>query len=281
MRNRIDNVERQSNVDGVTRAAINDKWQAKWRGQYLGEYTQEEDAIRAVLEYRATGKIPDRIRIPAVRQSGEPGVSWHSPHSKWQARWKEQALGEYKREEDAIKAVRDYRKTGKIPNDIRRRTVGLPNPVLDTTESIDNRNNQQYSVVEVMTLSSTAEILFEYEEERNRLLLKPPSKFRDSLLRNLDDAIAVLRGEPLPERSHKGKAMAADWLDRLADSRDTVARIEDAEFHDPRLKRLTPRQREVLELVAQGFSYRQVGLMLGVSKSRIQGCIARVRRKSR
>ncbi len=128
-------------------------------------------------------------------------------------------------------------------------------------------------------MSSTAEILSEYEKERERLLLEPPSKFRNVLLRNLDDAIAVLRGEPLPDRSHKSKAIAADWLDRLADSQDAVARIEDEEFRDPRLRRLTPRQLEILKLVSDGLSYQEAGKRLGLAKTTVATVMKRIRRK--
>lgn len=132
-----------------------------------------------------------------------------------------------------------------------------------------------------MRLLSTAEILCEYEEERERLLLEPPSKFRDAIVRNLEDAIAVLHGEDLPERSHKSKAMAADWLDRLAHSQnDVVARIDEETFRDPRLKRLTPRQLEIMQMVADGLSYSEIGDMLGISRYTVSTIVRRQRRKA-
>lgn len=132
-----------------------------------------------------------------------------------------------------------------------------------------------------MSLSSTAEILSEYEKERERLLMEPPSKFRDALLQNLDDAIAVLRGEDLPDRSHKSKAMAAGWLDRLAASQDDVVeRMDDVEFHDPRLKRLTPRQLGIMQMVADGLSYSEIGDILEISRYTVSTMVRRQRRKA-
>ena len=127
-----------------------------------------------------------------------------------------------------------------------------------------------------------AELLKEYETERERLLMEPPSEFRDSLLRNLEDAIAVLRGNPLPDRNHRSKSISVDWLERLAaPGQDVMERTEDEPFCDPRLTRLTPRQREVLELVADGFSYRKIGDILGISSGAAHRMAARAKHKAK
>ncbi len=121
-RNQINNVEFQSDVDGVTWRTRHNKWQARWNGQALGDWNFEKEAIKAVREYRENGKTPDCVKKhnPAVRQSKERGVAWDSKNGKWLARWKKQYLGYWVFEEDAIKAVREYRATGKIPEHIRR-----------------------------------------------------------------------------------------------------------------------------------------------------------------
>jgi RNA polymerase sigma factor (sigma-70 family) len=48
---------------------------------------------------------------------------------------------------------------------------------------------------------------------------------------------------------------------------------------DPELDRLTPREREVLRLIARGYAYKEIGGELGISAKTVESHVSAVLRK--
>lgn len=106
-----------------------------------------------------------------------------------------------------------------------------------------------------------------------------------------EDVIAVIRGGA---RGYVTKAISGDGL------RDAVRRVaageavlsprlagfvldafsgEAHEPHDPELDQLTPREKEVLRLLARGYTYREIGRRLSISVKTVETHASAVLRK--
>ncbi len=116
-----------------------------------------------------------------------------------------------------------------------------------------------------------------------------------------EDVIAVIRagargyvtktigGEELAEavrRVHEGDAvfsprLAGFVLDAFAAGGPAAAAAEPdgPGRHDDDLDRLTPREREVLQLIARGYMYKEIALRLGISAKTVEAHVSSVLRK--
>ncbi len=118
-RNRIDNVEFQSEVDGVTRHSRNKTWRVQikvnGRVEYSAGFRDQAKAEEAARRFRETGERTTH-KEPAKFQSGIKGITWDAKARAWQVHapmnGKQIFLGYFGTVSEAHAALLMYQETG-------------------------------------------------------------------------------------------------------------------------------------------------------------------------